>query len=366
MEETPNGKLLPRPPALPPAKVLVQQFKADYERVLKENEVLKKKLKQKEHDLLEIQRQSMSAAAIAAVATAAATVTSADPGTSPPPQQPARLQGALPRPPNIETRIPHTSLAHLHRQPHVSVVLIPKLLDGSSALWRIPFNGRRPAERRILSVALSRTAPRSRHERQVKFVDSFFPGQAEGQQAAAPGSPRGQGVYLKMPLSLCWYPSEPRSNHEDPASSAGTGDATRELVLSQQTHVILGHASQAFHKLGTRGGPLPRAELCFSVVTATRTLDLAAETRQEAEEWIMALQALLTLLPQPSQPSSPLSPHSSASHKAAHSPPRTPPRTPPRIPLHTIMRLITRNTTPTSSPPLPLRATTLICPAAPT
>jgi hypothetical protein len=65
------------------------------------------------------------------------------------------------------------------------------------------------------------------------------------------------------------------------------------MYIHKYIHIYIGHSTPAFWKLFNRDGPTPRPELCFSVVTNVRTLDLAAETTKAAEEWKTALLALL-------------------------------------------------------------------------
>ena len=53
--------------------------------------------------------------------------------------------------------------------------------------------------------------------------------------------------------------------------------------------MVEGYSTPAFWMLSNRGGPMPRKEVCFSIVTELRTLDLAADSAIEAEMWKRAL-----------------------------------------------------------------------------
>ena len=290
----------PRPPSAPPKRVtlineVIEKVQQDYASLMRENELLKKKLQQKELDVLELQKQQV-----------AAKHEHSAPGVLPTQPIPAPLEprrGALPRPPKL----------HIQRggPPPGSVegfttALVPRKLDGSSSLWRIPFNGKSTAEKRIVAVAVASEARGRGKLKPLKFVDTLY----TTLETTSEFPPLGEELFLKLPISLRWYPED---NTSDEA-------AVRELVLTQDAHLSLGHTTRAFQRMSSRGGPLPRAELCFSIVTATRSLDLAAETRQEAEVWITALQSLLslaqilTLAPSPSSlpPGSPPSPMAAA------------------------------------------------------
>ena len=97
-------------------------------------------------------------------------------------------------------------------------------------------------------------------------------------------SHKQHAVQLKLPLSLQWYELAP--------NKAGT---RRELVIPSGASVMTGHATAAFQKKILKGESLPRADLCFSLVVPTRTLDLAVETAHEAQAWVASLQYLVRL-----------------------------------------------------------------------
>lgn len=275
-----------RPPGAPPVKVMLEKVQHDMTALLRENELLKQKLLQRESDLLEMQKQNTLTTNVQAQISS--------------PTKAIQLHGALPRPPNILT-----SSLQSYPSTATSTIMLPNKLDGSNALWRVPFNGKNMAEKRILSIAVEKS-DNALMMQPIKFIDL----KAETIQSTADAS---HAMYMKLPISLCWYPPGSDLKGEEMA------EVMRELILSQGTHIILGHTTKAFQKLLKSGGPLPRPELCFSVVTATRTLDLAAETRQDAEEWIQALQVVLSLVPQNHVVRSPSNHGSPSSFYAARS-----------------------------------------------
>ena len=57
--------------------------------------------------------------------------------------------------------------------------------------------------------------------------------------------------------------------------------------------MVSGHSTPAFWKLANRNGQLPRHELCFSIISTTRSLDCAAESITSAMEWKEGLQTFL-------------------------------------------------------------------------
>jgi len=287
----------PRPPSGPPKRValineVIEKVQQDYASLMRENELLKKKLQQKELDVLELQKQQIATKQLNSTASVLPTQ------PAPAPLEPRR--GALPRPPQLQIQRSGPPPGTVEG---FTTALVPRKLDGSSSLWRIPFNGKSSAEKRIVAVAVASEARGRGKLKPLKFVDALF----TTLETTSEFPPQGEELFLKLPISLRWYP-------EDNTSEA----AVRELVLTQDAHLSLGHATRAFQKTISRGGPLPRAELCFSVVTATRSLDLAAETRQEAEAWITALQSLLSLAqvltpsPSPLPPGTPPSPMAAA------------------------------------------------------
>jgi ankyrin repeat protein len=88
-------------------------------------------------------------------------------------------------------------------------------------------------------------------------------------------------AYIAYPPTLIWF-------HGDKTSELG-----RELVLFDESKVVSGHSTPAFWKLANRNGQLPRHELCFSVISTTRSLDCAAESPSSANEWKEGLETFL-------------------------------------------------------------------------
>ena len=266
--------MFPRPPAVPPNKVLEQQD--ELLKLQQENDLLKKRLQKKESDLLELQKQ----------VTGEKTLGVKGPVTD------AEFKGALQRPPRLQISPPSVD---------VQVILLPARLDGgsASALWRIPFNGKGPAERRVVTIALANSSSPNGRVRLVRFTQSaqvasqaFIPKPTAADTAGL--------AFLKLPLSLCWYPAP-----SDLPSGTALEPLSRELPLSPSTQVLQGHCTSAFQKFIARGGsgPMLSPEMCLSVLTSTRTLDLAAESKAEADSWALALRSLVALVqsssPQP-------------------------------------------------------------------
>jgi hypothetical protein len=153
---------------------------------------------------------------------------------------------------------------------------VPSLLWNGSYLWKVPFNGKGPPEQRI--VSLKRASYPGLYSRKVEIIDK------KGDPVDHSKGP----VYMSYPPTLIWYSSNSKGEFRNP----------RELILYEGSHMVEGHSTPAFWKLESRDGPLPREELCFSVVTPTRTLDLAAESEIEASEWKYALKGfLMTVTP---------------------------------------------------------------------
>jgi hypothetical protein len=182
------------------------------------------------------------------------------------------------------------------------------LLDGTKTLWRVPFNGKGAAQKRLVYLGLEdgRSHSPGGYKRCVQFVR--MTDLLNGPGIVGQGR---QQYYLRNPVVLCWRDPSPSSGAkvrrgEDKAAEAGAG-AERELTLSSEAVVVLGHSTSAYQKLvqrsnssggdgGSSSTQVPRPELCFSLVTKTRTLDLAAASRAEAEAWVAALQQVLRLL----------------------------------------------------------------------
>ena len=152
---------------------------------------------------------------------------------------------------------------------------IPMILWEGGGLWKIPFNGKGPAERRTLVV--KRSPQPGQHARPIRVLAHGE--EVEGGAVAVPVA------YISFPPILCWM---------NPAAASSSG--AREMLLMDGTYVVGGHNTPAFWKYVNRGGALPGASLCFSVVTSSRTLDLAADSPEEAGAWMKAIQMLLALL----------------------------------------------------------------------
>ena len=144
---------------------------------------------------------------------------------------------------------------------------VPKLLWEGGPLWKIPYNGKGNPEHRV--VALKRAMQPGIYSRRVQLINQL--GEAILPVAGA--------CYISYPQTLVWFTSE----------KLGEMRNVRELTLYEGTHIVEGHSTPAFRKLANRDGSVPRRELCFSVVTSTRTLDLAAESIDDAEHWKKAL-----------------------------------------------------------------------------
>ena len=214
---------------------------------------------------------------------------------------------------------------------------ISSLLDGTRTLWRLPYNGKGGAQKRLVYVGLENEeggggAVDSLGKKFVEFVsltDLINGGMGPG----FTGGNR-QVFQLKSPVVLCW-----RTPSTDGATDAKqhAGDE-RGLVVTSSALVVRGHATPAFQKLVQKAASpslVPRPELCFSLVTSARTLDLAAESKAEAEAWTSALQHFLRTLRSWQQggnqqmggytsmspyAAAPPSPYSSPVRQAPHSP----------------------------------------------
>ncbi|CAM9284462.1 unnamed protein product, partial [Choristocarpus tenellus] len=88
-------------------------------------------------------------------------------------------------------------------------------------------------------------------------------------------------VEAAYPLTLIWL---------NPGRDL-TKSPPRELQLWEVTNVTYGHKTPAFWQQAALRGAhtLPMPELCFSLISGDRTLDLAAESVKEARQWVSAL-----------------------------------------------------------------------------
>jgi ankyrin repeat protein len=157
-------------------------------------------------------------------------------------------------------------------------------------LWKIPYNGKGEPEKRV--VMIKRAAKLARYSQEVKIIGSSDGNHSKVGYGLTRGSSQEMNVdqthtYISFPPTLLWFA----------ADKIGEGMQNgRELALFEDTQVISGHGTTAFWKLANRkGSALPRHELCFSVVATTRSLDVAAETVSEAEEWKKSLDTLLEI-----------------------------------------------------------------------
>ena len=213
---------------------------------------------------------------------------------------------------------------------------ISSLLDGTRTLWRLPYNGKGGAQKRLVYVGLENEeggggAVDSLGKKFVEFVSltdlingGMGPGFTGGSRKV---------FQLKSPAVLCWR-TPSTGGATDAKQHAGD---ERELIVTS-AHVVRGHATPAFQKLVQKAASpslVPRPELCFSLVTSARTLDLAAESKAEAEAWTSALQHYLHTLRSWQQggnqqmggyasmspyAAAPPSPYSSPVRQAPHSP----------------------------------------------
>ena len=162
----------------------------------------------------------------------------------------------------------------LNQPSEEDIVEIEKILWDGAFLWKIPFNGKGMPERRIVSV--KRAAYASIYSKAVRIKSE------ETSMNVLNGTNSVVG-YIVYPPTLIWYDSD----------KLGEIKNARELILVEGAHVVAGHSTPAFWKLSNRDGPTPRPDLCFSIVTNVRTLDLAAETCKSSGEWKKALHSLL-------------------------------------------------------------------------
>lgn len=139
---------------------------------------------------------------------------------------------------------------------------------------------------------IKRAAKLARYSQEVKIIGSSNGNHSKVGYGLTHGTSQVMNVdqthtYISFPPTLLWFS----------ADKIGEGMQNgRELALFEDTQIISGHGTTAFWKLANRkGAALPRHELCFSVVATTRSLDVAAETVSEAEEWKKSLDILLDI-----------------------------------------------------------------------
>ena len=167
---------------------------------------------------------------------------------------------------------------------------IEKILWEGGLLWKVPFNGKGIPESRI--VALKRSASASIYSKAVRIIDGNEGGASVNLMYGKGNNNRGEDGtiegYIVYPPTLVWYDAD--SDRPDEIKNA------RELVLAAGSHIVTGHSTPAFSKLISKKGPIPRPDLCFSVVTDVRTLDVAAETTKSSGDWKRALRAFLVAI----------------------------------------------------------------------
>lgn len=147
-------------------------------------------------------------------------------------------------------------------------------------LWKIPHNGKGLPDKRM--VMIKRGGLEIEPERQSVSI------QLVNSESFGPQTDKT----IVFPPTLIWFEADSLQEASTPSKKQ------RELVLLQDTHVVSGHSTPAFQKSlrGSGVHNLPAAELCFSVVTSTRSLDLAAESVEAADVWKQAVSSLLTSL----------------------------------------------------------------------
>lgn len=150
----------------------------------------------------------------------------------------------------------------------VNPLVIPRILWDGSQIWKIPYNGKGGAERRYLTI---KKAPRS--------SDNTIPIQLEDD------SPKSIPRFIFYPPTLVWF------------AGSGPGDviSPRELELLSDSKLISGRSTSAFEKymMNQRDSRLDE-NLCFSIETSTRTLDIVVDSIEICSSWKRAFQRLLS------------------------------------------------------------------------
>jgi hypothetical protein len=104
------------------------------------------------------------------------------------------------------------------------------------------------------------------------------------------------GTFIAYPPTLLWYPGDTKLDSLHNAKNMTTANNTaRELILYEGSKLTEGHSTSAFWRLASRNKPIPKPEYCFSVVTSTRSLDLAAESVEDAQDWKLAMKLVLDI-----------------------------------------------------------------------
>ncbi|CAM9740211.1 unnamed protein product, partial [Phaeothamnion confervicola] len=112
-------------------------------------------------------------------------------------------------------------------------------------------------------------------------------GSDDGGSSGGGGLGRSVAAELANPLALLWL---------DPGKSLARSPP-REIALRHVCSVAYGHKTPTFWQLAAHKGraAVPAPELCFSLVTSDRTLDLAADSAAEARLWCRTLAELAAL-----------------------------------------------------------------------
>ena len=163
----------------------------------------------------------------------------------------------------------------------------PMLLWKGAILWKIPYNGRGVPERRL--VMIKRAPLPGKKAKAVHLLGTT----AESGTTTTRTSNKKQSTpntaadtYIVNPPTIIWANPDKASDLKN----------ARELVLYEGAHIVLGHQSPAFWKSKSRGTPLPPEQFCFSIITNSRSLDLAAESIEEVIAWKNALHMLLVMM----------------------------------------------------------------------
>jgi len=154
----------------------------------------------------------------------------------------------------------------------------PMLLWKGGILWKIPYNGRGVPERRV--VMIKRATLPGKKSKPVQLLVTNADGSTTIKKK------KSSETYIANPPTIIW------ANPDKPSDLKNA----RELVLYEGAHIVLGHQSPAFWKSKNRGTPLPPEQFCFSIITSSRSLDLAAESIEEVVAWKNALHMLLVLM----------------------------------------------------------------------
>ena len=153
----------------------------------------------------------------------------------------------------------------------------PMLLWKGAILWKIPYNGRGVPERRLVMI---KRAPLP--SKKAKPVQILVPNEDGNVNKKS----KKTEAYIVNPPTIIWANPEKANDLKN----------ARELVLYEGAHVVMGHQSPAFWKSKSRGTPLPPEQFCFSIITNSRSLDLAAESVEEVFAWKNALHMLLVMM----------------------------------------------------------------------